>query len=686
MLEVAPSPSYSASGPVPSDGPGSVSALGEDDVQPVQLEHAIGFSGRHLGTAKLHPRSGTVVAVHAVGKLVVVVEAKDPHAQQILKGHDAEVTSIDISSSGELLASGQSASTKAKEGDGYIIIWDYQTRSIRQRLPGHQKGVFAISFSEDCKWLASTGVDGKTLIWEVETGRLSGGLRDGLDNEVARAIKWGTIREPGTRRQTYELFLSYNTGIRMCLWAFDIKSMQYRISSSVFQVPGSGGKLGGFVRSYNCLALSGASLLCGTDTGDIVVFNTDTKLYKTSFSVGGGGVLSLTALTDGSVVVGCGDGKISKISRTDPTVETTWEILSEGVLTGGITSMSVSSDGSELLTGTNNGVLYRTSSHDLTSTVCFTAHTSGLIDIAVPPGRSDQFAICADNSVSHVIVWNLDDYSVYSRIPADRTCQFHPSCIAYSLVCEDHLLVGWSNGGIQCFSVSTQTAELQWTIASAHRGKVCALTAAQQFILSAGEDGIVRVWSQGETRSCVAVLQNHTKRVTALLADITSPSIIHTVSLDKTITTFDLAQKNVHSAAKSNAPRKLTYKTDTECSGFISATQRRSGERELVAATYDGVIHMYDIDYQQPVFSTSNNPRKHISSIEINPAGNAFVTSHQDGSLTVYSMDVNKPAATILAQLSSHSSEAVKCVWTADGKQLISIGSDGEICIWNYYL
>ena len=592
MMEVAESPAFNNGLTTPSQAPISVTSgfSGDDDVQPVQLEHAIGFSGKHLNTALLHPTGEPPVAIHAVGKLVVVVNTSNPHEQRVLKGHDAEITSIDISSSGNLIASGQGASTKAKEGDGFIILWDYNSSEPKYRLPGHSKGIYAIKFSDDCRWLASTGVDGKTLIWEVETGQVSGGLRDGLDNEVARAIVWGSIREPGTRRQTYELFLSYNTGIRMCLWSFDIKTMQYRISSSVFQVPGSGGKLGGFVRSYNCLALSGGNLLCGTGTGDVVVFNTDTKLYKTSFAVGGGGVLSLSALSDGSVVVGCGDGKISKIARRDPTVEREWEILSEGQLSGGITSLNPSGDGSELLVGTNSGVLYRVVSHDLTAAVYFTAHTSGLLDIAVPSNRSDRFAICADNSVSHVIVWNLDDYTIASRIPADRGLQYHPTCITYSVTGDDQLLVGWSNGSIQCFSVSEPIATPLWSIATAHRGRVCTLTAAQQFVLSAGEDGIVRVWSQGDAHSCVAVLQNHTKKVTSLLADITSPSIIHTVSLDKTVATFDLAQKNVHVAAKSNAPRKLTYKTDTECSGFISAAQRTSGEREIVAATYDGLL------------------------------------------------------------------------------------------------
>ena len=95
---------------------------------------------------------------------------------------------------------------------------------------------------------------------------------------------------------------------------------------------------------------------------------------------------------------------------------------------------------------------------------------------------------------------------------------------------------------------------------------------------------------------------------------------------------------------------------------------------------------MYDIDYQRPVFTISNTPRRHISSVSISPKGSAFATSHQDGSLSIYTMEVDKPSARLLTQLSSHSSEAVKCVWTGDGKQVISIGSDGEICIWNYYL
>eukprot|EP01064_Diplonema_japonicum_P007048 TRINITY_DN14789_c0_g1_i1.p1 TRINITY_DN14789_c0_g1~~TRINITY_DN14789_c0_g1_i1.p1 ORF type:complete len:676 (+),score=82.14 TRINITY_DN14789_c0_g1_i1:30-2030(+) len=645
----------------------------EIENSPLELEHVIGFSGESPNTAVLHPTSIPLVAIFSVGKLLVTSNCEDPHDQHILRGHDASISAVDVSPTGSMVASGQTASSRSKEGNGFIIIWDYHTRVARHRLEGHLKGVYSLKFSPDERWLASVGVDGRTYIWDMQSGERSGSIKDVIDNEKALGLQWGAIHEAGTRRQAYDFYVTYNTGVRACKWGFEIKSMQYQLSSALFQVPGSGGKLGGFVRTYASAALLGENLLCGTMSNDVVVFNTASMLYKTNFTIGGAGILSLTYVAnDGTVVVGCGDGTVAKITGS----ERDWRTLNVVQLSGGVTSLSTSGDGCEILAATNAGCLYRLVSSDLTTTLYMASHTEGVTDVAVPPDRSDQFATASkDGSVR---VWNLSEYTIVFKTTVNRVC---PTALTYAVV-PNQLVVGWNDGSMRCFDVERKT-EL-WVVPTAHRGAVTSLYSSRMFHLSSGEDGVARVWSTAQ-RECIAMLQNHNKPVTCVLGDNTCETIIHTCSLDKTAMAFDLAQ-NARQDGNMKTPKRLTYKTDPECSGFASMGQRTTGEHELIIATVDGSIQFYDIDYQQPVFRINDTTRVQSNSISVSTAASAFVTAQQDGTIVVYTMHPTKPEAAPLTQASCHSNSCVKAVWTTDGKQVVSVGSDGDVCVWNYFM
>ena len=83
-----------------------------------------------------------------------------PHLQ--LVGHDAEVTSVDFSSDGELLASGS--------GDGTVIIWNLADGSILHRLDGHTETVNDVAFSPDGSLLLTGSNDLTARLWNVTDG------------------------------------------------------------------------------------------------------------------------------------------------------------------------------------------------------------------------------------------------------------------------------------------------------------------------------------------------------------------------------------------------------------------------------------------------------------------------------------------------------------------------------------
>ena len=84
----------------------------EDLLRPLELEHVIGNAGKYLSNVHCHPNVENTF-VCCIGANVVVGDIEDPHKQVFLKGHDEEITSLALSNSGELIASGQHGSSRS---------------------------------------------------------------------------------------------------------------------------------------------------------------------------------------------------------------------------------------------------------------------------------------------------------------------------------------------------------------------------------------------------------------------------------------------------------------------------------------------------------------------------------------------------------------------------------------------
>ena len=57
------------------------------------------------------------------------------------------------------------------------------------------------------------------------------------------------------------------------------------------------------------------------------------------------------------------------------------------------------------------------------------------------------------------------------------------------------MLVGYRDGFLRCFDTINAKAQL-WDVSQAHRGAVTAIYADQNYILTGGQDGAVRVWNR----------------------------------------------------------------------------------------------------------------------------------------------------------------------------------------------
>ena len=108
--------------------------------------------------------------VHCAGGCVVIADLLNPHDQVFLRGHDDDVSTVAVSPSGYLIASGQIG----EHAD--VLVWACDPETFKwtllYRFSEHDEGIECMSFSHDDRLLATCGslTDNKMIIWDIKTG------------------------------------------------------------------------------------------------------------------------------------------------------------------------------------------------------------------------------------------------------------------------------------------------------------------------------------------------------------------------------------------------------------------------------------------------------------------------------------------------------------------------------------
>lgn len=88
---------------------------------------------------------------------------------------------MSISNTGKYIATGQKTFSGFKAD---IIIWDFESGSLIQRLTIHKYSIQSLNFSYNDKYLASLGgvEDNYLIVWDVESGKALCGNTAGTDS------------------------------------------------------------------------------------------------------------------------------------------------------------------------------------------------------------------------------------------------------------------------------------------------------------------------------------------------------------------------------------------------------------------------------------------------------------------------------------------------------------------------
>lgn len=133
------------------------------------MEHSIGYNAKFTDTVKYHPTEKDTL-IYPIGGLLVIENLLDKSKQQFLRGHDMEISSIAISNSGSLIATGQRGTCFQKTPEAPIILWNYESKKPLAVLKGMFECVNKLAFSPDEQFLAGIAQNNTFIIWNTRDG------------------------------------------------------------------------------------------------------------------------------------------------------------------------------------------------------------------------------------------------------------------------------------------------------------------------------------------------------------------------------------------------------------------------------------------------------------------------------------------------------------------------------------
>eukprot|EP00904_Undaria_pinnatifida_P004386 jgi/Undpi1/13949/HiC_scaffold_9.g03600.m1 len=478
---------------------------GSEDM--LELEHIIGYTGHFLQTIASHPKEHGAI-IKSVGALLVIGSISDPHEQQLLRGHDMEISALAVSPSGSLIATGECMPLKMELLETLPLRLDLASREKTIRGTGNDELVFLAG-----EWMRPP-IDNH---------------RKGIDQAPFLLAKTPELDRPDAR-----------TGVCRLSFSPDEKFL------------------------LGC-GLDRLVYVWDTSTGELS--RVEAKVFRASVPVCSAGMLSVcTDPATGAVYCGGGNGVIRKIVGADMV----WRQELETRLDGGVVSLTVQADGCELLAGTQEGTVYRLLLSDLsaskasaTTTSVSSSQKSPVVSVACG-SRSDAFATCSQDGT--VRVWDLSDFGVVAEAlegPRGRTGD--ALCVCW--LGEEAVVSGWSDCSVRCHDAAT--GALRWELPNSHRASVtcCAVRfdSSASFLVTGAEDGSVSVWDL-RTRELLLQFSEHQKGVRTVLVDVASPNLVHSVGADCTVLTYDLRKerRTVAHMTRAGAFQSMTQRIDSE--------------------------------------------------------------------------------------------------------------------------
>lgn len=643
-----------------------------------ELSHIIGLNINHSKSVQCHPAMQEVI-IYSVGGIIISEDLTEKNNQVFFRHGKNKINCFRISNSGKYLAVGFTTGEENydKQLIASIIIWDYENKQILYEINEIYKAVTLLEFSQDDKFLCAAGLDNTFFTWEVSTGYK---CFNRVYEFPITFIYWTTIfksKDTLSNKSSnicdYTITIGNNTTLFYLNFYFELRTMQYNVKYSNFTLPSTG-----FVRNYTCGFYDEKynCLYLGTTGGELIIFSLDNLFFKSSVNVINNGVTDMIFLPETEeIIISGGDGKIKKVTRNMDSKEVSRDISRvqhimtfETCLPGKINSISLIADRKEIVCCSEIGKIFRVLVNNLNFTLHSTAHSASVNDVAFNnAGNINDLCYTVDDN-GNLYQFDLNDFNVIGFVPANDDENANsvnvPKATSVFIGDDQTIFLGYSSGSLKNF---TNDLSIKLFDIPAHRGNVNCIYVDGNYILTGGEDGIVRVWTR-KNHELIIQIPAHHKNVRSVFADMNKPNIIYSCGEDRELMCFDLKLQ-----------KRLT--TQSIPNGYLCGiAQKLDKDYEIISVGVNCNLAVWDFYKSEPIQEINLNEK--IMAIKISHSGKYFALGSNSGELWLFKL----PECEFLSKSQGHSRQINNLNWSPDDKQIVSISNDSSICVWNVYI
>ena len=641
-----------------------------------ELSHIIGLNLIEKNCVQCHPVMPETI-IYAVGGIVICEDLTEKNNQVFFRHGQNKINCFKISNSGKFLAVGFTTGEENFDKDliASIIVWDYENKKIMYEINEIYKAVTLLEFSQDDNFLSAAGLDNSFFTWEVLKGYK---CFNRVYETPITFILWtsmfkskDTLNNASSNHYDYTITIGNDLNLLYADFYFELRTMQYNVKFEKFVLPSTG-----LIRNYTCGFYDQKynSLYLGSKSGELIIFSLDNLYFKNSFNVLNNGITSMAFFPEtDEIIVSGGDGKVKKIIReSDPKnkdiLKVQHTIICEISLNSPINSISVTSDYKEIVVAAMNGKIFRVLTNDLNYILHSTSHTSSINSIAFNEiAKINDYCYTVDDN-GNLFQFDLNDFNVLGYIPAnddENATNFDvPRATSVTIGDDQSIYIGYSTGMLRNYSndFSNKIFEIQ-----THKGNVNCIYVDGNYILTGGEDGIVRVWTR-RTHELVMQIPAHHKNVREVFADLNKPNLLYSCGEDRELICYDMKLQKRQNTQKIN-------------NGVLTGiAQKIDKENEIISVGVNCNLCVWDFYQSNPVKEIDLGDR--MMTIKISHNGKYFALGSCSGELWLFKL----PECQFISKSQGHSREINRLQWSPDDKQIVSVSSDSSLCIWNVYI